>query len=295
MNRTIEDTRDVLSPAAMERLLHLLIAGERHRVSSTVLDGRTVWIKRYDVERTPAYKCLHEKLSRLMPAAFLRASPCVDGKGAIEREMRKLAAFEAAGLPTAQIFFGNDKVLVLSDVSPIAQGLLNKLAARGDFEAHDRLLVNAAQALRKVHERGLCHGRPHPRDMFIREDGEWGFVDFEEEPEAAMPLAVAQARDVWLLFLQVCSQARLESTADRAFDSYFASSPHRVGAELRRIVGFLAVLMPLLSAIEYRGLGSDGRRVLKAMRFLKTAVERTIEAPAENRRQDMNAERGYEG
>ncbi|EKF41689.1 hypothetical protein NA8A_13769 [Nitratireductor indicus C115] len=52
---------------------------------------------------------------------------------------------------------------------------------------------------------------------------------------------------------------------------------------------------PLLTAIEYRGLGSDGRRVLKAMRFLKTAVQRTSEAPAETRRQDMNAERGYEG
>ncbi|MGG2477507.1 serine/threonine protein phosphatase, partial [Rhizobium sp. BR5] len=34
-----------------------------------------------------------------------------------------------------------------------------------------------------------------------------GFMDFEERPQDVMPLATAQARDIWLLFLQVATRA----------------------------------------------------------------------------------------
>ncbi len=294
MNNETTSEKDVLSPAATAELLRLLITGERQRVSSTVLDGHTVWIKRYDVERQPAAKWLHTTLTPLMPAAFLRASPSTNTATAIEREVRKLEAFREAGLPTAKLLFRNDRVLVLSNVAPIAQSELDMLARHGEDGAHDGLLVQAAEALRRAHGLGLCHGRPHPRDMFITSDGRWGFVDFEEEPEAAMPLATAQARDVWLLFLQICMQAKRPDTPQMAFDAYFAEPPRLVAEELRRIIRFFAPLIPLLGAIEHWGLGSDGKRVLKATRFLKTALGNAAATPAEMSQHDIKPKKGYE-
>ncbi len=56
MNDETRHEQDVLSPEATATLLRMLITGERERVSSAVLDGQTVWIKRYDVERVPVAK-----------------------------------------------------------------------------------------------------------------------------------------------------------------------------------------------------------------------------------------------
>src|SRR5690606_39575859 len=70
------------------------------------------------------------------------------------------------------------------------------------------MLVEMAGALGRVHARGLCHGRPHPRDLFRTADGRWGYLDFEEEPEASMPLAAAQAREVWLMFMEIAGRDR---------------------------------------------------------------------------------------
>lgn len=294
MNDETRHEQDVLSPEATATLLRMLITGERERVSSAVLDGQTVWIKRYDVERVPVAKWLHTALTPLMPSAFLRASPKTNRASAIDREARKLKAFRAAGLPTAKLLFRNDRLLVLSNVAPIAQNELAMLAQHGEDAAHDRLLVDAARALHDAHRRGLCHGRPHPRDMFITSDERWGFVDFEEEPEASMPLATAQARDVWLLFLQICMQAKLPETPQAAFDAYFTAPPSGVRDALRRIVRFLSPLIPFLGAIEHRGLGSDGKRVLKATRFLKTALGNAAASPAEMSQHDIKPKKGYE-
>ncbi|EKF19257.1 hypothetical protein [Nitratireductor pacificus] len=292
MNDETKSEGGLLSPKATEALLRLLVGGARERVSSALIDGRTVWIKRHDVGRQRLARWLHEAVSPLVPAMFLRASPRVDAAGAVDREVRKTEAFHAAGFPTAKLLFRNDRVLVLSNVAPIVQGELDRLAREGADAVHDGLLVDAATALRSAHRLGLCHGRPHLRDMFITGDGAWGFVDFEEEPEAAMPLDVAQARDVWLLFLQVCMQARRPGTPQAAFDAYFTDPSPRVADELRRIIRFSAPLIPLLGAIEHRGLGSDGRRVLKATRFLKAALEGAASTPVSDSLAEYESRKG---
>jgi len=269
MRTELEYDCDTLSPEGLATLLRLLATGTRKRVSSKRIDGHTVWIKRYDVEGETLPKRLHHLLSPLLPHHF-RASERVDSAGFIDREIRKMKAFREAGFPVAEVMFRNDRVLVLSDAAEIAQNALNRLRD-SDPIAHDNLLVGAAAALGRLHRAGLCHGRPHPRDMFVR-DGRWGFIDFEEEPETAMPLASAQARDVWLLFLQISSSALLPATEKRALAAYRAAAPAGIFRPLRSIVGFFAPLVPPLRLLEKLTLGSDGRRLLKATAFLNTAL-----------------------
>lgn len=269
MAARIDDGGDALSPEGMERLLRLL-ATQPRRLSFAEIDGRTVWIKRFDTERRPLAKRLHALASPLLPSA-LHASPNVDAAGAAMREARKAASFNAAGFPTPAILWRGGVVLVLAEVSEIVQKMLGRLR-EADPAGHEDLLVEMAAALGRVHAVGLCHGRPHPRDMFRRADGTWGYLDFEEEPEAAMPLATAQARDVWVLFMQIVARAQHEDTGARAFAAWRAEAPAGIVPELRKAVSRLALALPGLRLLRPVGLGKDGRNLLDAIAFLRSAL-----------------------
>ena len=269
MAARIDDGGDALSPEGMERLLRLL-ATQPRRLSFAEIDGRTVWIKRFDTERRPLAKRLHALASPLLPSA-LHASPNVDAAGAAMREARKAASFNAAGFPTPAILWRGGAVLVLAEVSEIVQKMLGRLR-EADPAGHEDLLVEMAAALGRVHAAGLCHGRPHPRDMFRRADGTWGYLDFEEEPEAAMPLATAQARDVWVLFMQIVARAQHEDTGARAFAAWRAEAPAGIVPELRKAVSRLALALPGLRLLRPVGLGKDGRNLLDAIAFLRSAL-----------------------
>lgn len=270
MTKETQRIPDTLSADGLAKLLRLLVTEPRARVSRALVDGRTVWIKRYDVEPQPLAKRAHLAVSPLLPL-YLRASRRADSEGFIEREARKMAAFRAAGFPVADIVFRNERVLVLSDAAEIVQQRLGRM--RGvDEAAHDELLVGAAGALGRIHQAGLCHGRPHPRDMFAHGD-HWGFIDFEEEPEAVMPLVLAQARDVWLLFLQVANQALTTDTKARAFATYRSNAPDGVLAGLQDIVRFFSAVTSPLRLVPISMLGKDGRNILKGTGFLKAALD----------------------
>ena len=279
MARMKVDTDDALSSEAVEEVVRLLVAAPRRRLSSAVIDGRSVWIKRFDTENVPLAKRLHGWISPLLPAAILRASPALSADGLAAREAGKAEAFQAAGFPTPAILWRSKSVLVLSEVTRIGEPLLARLrdgARDGARDGHEELLVGMADALGRAHAAGLCHGRPHPRDMFLRDDGEWGFLDFEEEPEAAMPLAAAQARDVWLMFMQIAARALGEETTARAFAAWRKQAPAQILPELRKLVGVFSLLVPGLKALRPLGLGKDGQRLLQATIFLRAALRGII-------------------
>jgi tRNA A-37 threonylcarbamoyl transferase component Bud32 len=265
-----DENSGLLSPQAREELLRLLLLSSGKRISSADLDGRRVWIKRYDAEPMPLAKRLHALVSPLSPLPFLRSSGTTDGGALVERELRKMRAFRAAGILVPTVLYRGDVAMVLTHVAEIVQDELRRLR-QSDPAAHDRLLVETTVALARAHSAGLCHGRPHPRDMFVS-DGRWGFVDFEEEPEAVMPLRIAQARDLWLLFMQISSWALLPDTEEQALSAYVEAGPAGVLTELAAIVGAVSPLLPPLALMEKVALGGDGRRLLKATRFLKAAL-----------------------
>lgn len=271
MTASIEDNARPLSPAATQKLLQHLETGARARISRIDLDGSVVWIKRFDQDAKPLGKKLHAGLSPMMPFAVLRASPALGPVGLAEREARKSARFRAAGLATPTILHSAPALLVMSDVSEIAQGALERLATTSP-QRHDAMLVEMAQALGQAHAHGLCHGRPYPRDLFRRDDGAWGFLDFEEEPEAAMPLAAAQARDVWLMFMEITRRAHSPETPHAAFAAWRLLAPEQAMVELRRLVGFMGRLVPMLRGVKPIGLGNDGLRVLSATTFLRSVL-----------------------
>ncbi len=282
-----EDNDRPLSQEAKQKLRQHLETGARTRLSRIDLDGRVVWVKRFDVEPKPLGKKLHSGLSSVLPFSVLRASPSLDAAGLADREARKSAQFRAAGLATPAILHREPALLVMSEVHEIVQGALQRLVS-DDPGQHDAMLIQMAGALGKAHAKGLCHGRPYPRDIFRQDDATWGFLDFEEEPEAAMPLGAAQARDVWLMFMEITRRARAPETPFDAFTAWREPAPEQALVELRRLVGFMGRFVPMLRGMKPLGLGNDGLRGLGATTFLRSvlAEQPAAASAAENTKSD---------
>jgi tRNA A-37 threonylcarbamoyl transferase component Bud32 len=200
-----------------------------------------------------------------------------------EREQRSIRLFAQRGIATPEILYASKGAIVLADVGQTVQARLGKLKD-GDAAVHDALLVACADELGRLHAAGLCHGRPYPRDMFFAGD-RLGFMDFEEEPQTVMPLATAQARDIWLLFLQIASNARRgRETYDAAYRAWSERVPAAAIAELHRMTGFLGRFLSFARLIGRVRMGSDLRRFIDATSYLMTV-------PSDRRPTDTNDER----
>jgi hypothetical protein len=87
-----------------------------------------------------------------------------------------------------------------------------------------------------------------------------------------MPLAAAQARDAWLLFMHVGKRSCDPASDIRAFDAYRDMAPEPVIEELVRLVAFFRPFVPLLKAMQALGLGGDGKRILITTELLGTQL-----------------------
>ena len=251
------------------------------RLVHTTIDGRAVWIKRYDVERQAVGRLLHAAISPLMPSPVLKASRFASPSELAKREERKIEAFTSAGFWTPQVLSRKDATLVLSHEGPSLQDELAGLRQTGDAAdkvVHDDLLCRTAGVLAEVHAAGLCHGRPHVRDMSVRND-RWCFFDFEEEPEGVMPLAMAQARDAWLMFFPITHSCLVPEAPVRAFDLYRRAAPPDVLDNLRTLVKSFVRILPLLRAILSVRPGGDLGRLRKVTELMMRELELRDDLP----------------
>jgi len=239
---------------------------QRARISCCERDGRKVWIKRYDVERPRLGRRLHARLSPLLPLPYLRAAPLRPCEDMVMQEVRKTYAFSEAGLPIAPIIAISGCSIMLEDIGETLAHRLKHLR-KLDAISHDNLLIQCGEALGQAHGSGLVHGRPHPRDMFLAQ-GRIGFFDFEEEPETVMKLAQAQARDAWLLFFQISSQALdKKRTCPAAFTAWRRFATLDSLHSLQELVRFFRFCVFPLQMAKPIWLGEDGKRMLQAMEF----------------------------
>ncbi len=257
-------------PAVAENDIPQLLAAlvsSSSRVERVPLSQGPVWIKRYGTERGPKLLFLQSLIAKLLNKAFLRPSPILTDEEMAEREVRRIEEFAACGVPTPEVLYRSGRAVVFSDVGITLSRQLSRFG--DDAKGHDDLLVYCAAELGALHAAGLCHGRPYPRDMFIK-DGRIGYMDFEEEPTSVMQLSLAQARDVWLLFLQLTSRARQgRSTYDRAFQAWAERAPSAALGQLKDLTDFLGGLLSIARLIGRIHMGSDLRRFIDATSYLK--------------------------
>lgn len=248
-------------------VLHGLARSPGRRITSINISGRRVWIKRYDIEPLTLPKRLHWFLSPILYPVFLRGSEPAFGEAGVERECSKMAAFRAAGFAVPEVIYRSGATLILSDVSPI---LTQQLFGAPEEEKRESL-AKLFSALGRVHGAGLVHGRPHLRDVSVQ-NGEICFFDFEEAPETAMPLADAQARDLWLLMLPLVDWAPDEETRIVCLKTWLATAPSPAVLALIRFLGFCRPVVAAARLLPARLGGSDLNRFLATARFLVASL-----------------------
>lgn len=253
----------------IEALLTVLVSGSK-RIERVRLSSRLVWIKRYGTEKLSVWRRLQAIASRIIPVDFLRPCASLAPQKMMERETRRISLFKEQGIAVPEILYASDGAIVLADAGITVQRRLAQLRD-SDPVAHDDLMVACAAELGRLHAKELCHGRPYPRDMFFA-GNRLGFMDFEEEPQTVMPLAVAQARDIWLLFLQIATGSCLGlETQNRAYEAWSALAPAAARAELQRMIRFIGGFLFLARLIGRVHMGSDLRRFIIATSFLMHA------------------------
>ncbi len=253
--------------------LAALAAQAGPRIQSFEVGGRKVWVKRAARRRKPGHH-LQALMSLGLPGSIYRPAPAEVGDAASRGEARRLRQFQAKGIDVPELLFEGPGVLILGDCGLTIEARLRLFRDAGQMAAHDDLLVAMARSLAAVHALGLVHGRPHPRDMFVRE-GRIGFMDFEQDPLRAMSLVRAQARDALFLFGFVCDMAVLPETPMRAWEAWSAHVPAAVPGQLAATLKGMKALVLAGRLVSRIRQGSDLRRFLAGTGFLCSVLEKS--------------------
>ncbi|MVT37921.1 hypothetical protein GO497_14935 [Acidovorax citrulli] len=173
-----------------------------HAVESHIAaDGTRVWLKRAAPVRRPGRHRAMALLAGMLGLPVLRPVPTPGGAEGIATEVRRLRAFSALGLRVPE-------VLAYS-----AEGLLTLDLGRPEVDTHSlgneiehhlgdgpetvlALWRQGLAAIAQVHARGTCLSQAFARNLVRCPDGVVGYLDFEDDPAATLPLPVCQARDL---------------------------------------------------------------------------------------------------
>ncbi len=214
------------------------------RVLMLTLSGLPVVVKRQQKSRPKAGYIVLNLLAALFREPMLRAVPAPGGAAGQAIELARLRALHAAGLKVPEILQEEDDWFAMSFLGEHTLARMIHLGEQG-AEFYWRC---GLEALARVHAHGQCLSQGFSRNL-IWLDGEVGFIDFEDDPQAALGLPCAQARD-WLLFL-FSSAHRFELSAQQKaeiFRGYLSNESPEVISILQRCAQRLAFLRHLPSS-----------------------------------------------
>ena len=244
-----------------------------NRVHVKLIDGEKFWFKVYSFRNYPFGRVAHRLFSFIVRQPFLKATKLNSPTTCLQRELKKAQDFRDAGFLTPQIMAVKHNIVAMKDAGTAFQEYLAPVAAK-DADLYDKLLCEWAGQYGKLHAKGLCHGRPHLRDI-IFQNNQWIFLDFEEQPEDVMPLATAQARDLLLIFHVLSRKIRVESNLEKALLAYSKHAPREVLIALHKILQDIEPIIKLAKFLSKLHSGSDIKRFISATDFLKQNLEIT--------------------
>lgn len=254
-----------------------LASRAQKRIQSLEFGDRKVWVKKAVKQLHPGHYA-HAAMSVVLPRSIYRPSPPEVGEAASRGEAQRLRTFRAKGIDVPELLYEGAGLLVLGDCGLTVERRLKQFRKQGDAVAHDELLIAMAHGMASVHAAGLVHGRPHPRDMFVR-DGRVGFMDFEQNPLRAMSLERAQARDALFLFGFVADLAMMPQTPMRAWEAWTSEAPPETRRQLGRTLKGMRLLMVVGRLASRFKLGADLRRFLAGTGFLSSVQSNVEESP----------------
>lgn len=234
-------------------------------------DGRWVWIKRTG-PLTPLWRYRLLRVLRMLLNELV-LGPVINygGREAIATEVRRLKDLDARGIRVPKVLASEQDGFVMSHLGlpghdvPSLGNKIRAVVPQGP-QAVMPLWKQGLAMIDQVHRSGTVLSQAFARNMVVCPDGELACVDFEDDPQAVLPLAVCQARDalcyahstaIYLSHAGALDEARAEW-------QHWLAQPER-SAEFHQVLGNTlrrARWLRLLPA--NRKLGRDTER-LRAM------------------------------
>lgn len=176
------------------------LAQQTGNVASYPLDGEQVWLKKAGLRNGVwGYRVLGA-LARTARLPVLRPVPNLGGEAAIATEARRLRDLAARGLRVPEVLAQQPAGLLLAHLGRPGQptpSLGDEIegALPAGPQAVLALWSEGLQALAHVHATGTSLSQAFARNLVRCPDGTVGYIDFEDDPAAVLPLAHCQARD----------------------------------------------------------------------------------------------------
>jgi hypothetical protein len=188
------------SPPDYAAFLRDQYALQTPNVASYRLGSEQVWLKKAGPRHSMARYRVLGLLAWLTRLQVLRPVPNLGGSAAIATEARRLHSLAVLGLRVPEVLAQQPEGLLLrhlgrpGEATPSFDGEMQAASAAGPQAVLARWQEGLA-ALQAVHARGACLSQAFARNLVRCPDGVLGFIDFEDDPLASLPLALCQARD----------------------------------------------------------------------------------------------------
>lgn len=188
------------SPPDYAAFLRTQCALQTPNVANYRLGPEQVWLKKAGPRHGLARYRVLGLLAWLTRLQVLRPVPNLGGAAAIATEARRLQSLATLGLRVPEVLAQQPEGLLLrhlgrpGEATPSFDGEMQAASAAGPQAVLARWQEGLA-ALQAVHARGACLSQAFARNLVRCPDGVLGFIDFEDDPLASLPLALCQARD----------------------------------------------------------------------------------------------------
>lgn len=172
-----------------------------HSVMRYHQDKETLWVKRAGALNPSWRYRMLGAVAKVLKMPVLAPVPNPGGSVAVATEVRRLQDLQMRGLrvPTALAHSADGFVMRhLGQPGQEVPSLGNEMESAVTRGAAPVLALwkQGLQAVSKVHKAGSCLSQAFARNLVRCPDGVIGYIDFEDDPAAHLPMHVCQARDV---------------------------------------------------------------------------------------------------
>lgn len=194
---------DALAMGAREAtdFLRHCLATQTEPVQRYLWRDDQVWVKRSVAARPRWHFWVLGLFASAVRLPALAPVPNPGGEHAVRTEARRLRELAARGLRVPPVLAELPDGFLMEHLGrpgkptpSLAEEMNENTAGRPDKVLD--LFIQGLQATARVHAVGTCLSQGFARNLVRCPDGVIGYVDFEDDPQAGMPLAQCQLRDI---------------------------------------------------------------------------------------------------
>lgn len=244
-------------------------------IASYRIGGEQVWIKRAGATHSQWPLRALGAVATVLGLQALRPVPNRGGRQAIATEVRRMRELAAHGLRVPQVLAAAPDGFMMRHLGLAgreAPSLANAMQAAlpAGPQAVLDLWRQGVEAIAHVHAQQQCLSQAFARNMVLCPDGALAYVDFEDDPQAALPLAVCHVRDMLCYAHSTAIYLSQSGALQEARDVWqqWLASPHQLPAARETLATTVRRLNWLRHLPQDRRWGRDAQRLRAAYDLL---------------------------